>query len=405
MRILVIGGGASGMIAALSAAECETHQVTILERQSRVGRKLAATGNGRCNLTNRNACLSHYHGESPEFVSHALNSFSVEDTLRWFRGIGLFTTTEPSGRVYPFSDQAGSVVDVLRLAIEQSRNIHLETGCEVLNLHWSDDCFFIDTDARRYAADRVIIACGGMAGGKVGGTMSGYQFLKSFGHSCTKLYPALVQLKTDPTWVRSLKGIRTNAVIHLTDASGSVLIENRGEVQFTEYGVSGPAIFEISRWASSGSQDLTVELDLLPPMDPAELEASLHEKAERFPSLTLENYLTGLLQNRLGRTLLRYCGLSLEATASSLRKRDIRAIAAAVKHFVLPVLGTTGMDQAQVTAGGIRTSEFDPRTMESTLQPGLFACGEVLDIDGDCGGFNLQWAWSSGRLAGLSAAR
>ncbi len=398
MRILVIGGGASGMIAALTAAENPENQVTLLERQARLGRKLAATGNGRCNLTNLNTNLSCFHGENPTFLQPALNAFGVSDTLAYFEQLGLLTVAEPSGRVYPFSDQATSVVDVLRLAIEQS-NIRLEAGCEVTELYYHDDAFFAQTEERRYAADRVIVACGGMAGAKLGGTRSGYQMLKGFGHTCTKLYPALVQLKTDPTWVKSLKGVRAEADVKLFSGT-EVLAETRGEVQFTEYGVSGPAIFEISRAATSTSDPLTVVLDLIPMMEQSALTALLEHKCHAFPNITLENFLTGILQNRLGRTLLRACGLKLEATCNSLKKRDLQKIADTMKAFSLPITGNMGMEQAQVTAGGIRTDEFDPNTLESKLQPGLYACGEVLDIDGDCGGLNLQWAWSSGRLAG-----
>lgn len=398
MRILVIGGGASGMIAALTAAENPNHQVTLLERQARLGRKLAATGNGRCNLSNLHTTLARYHGEDPTFIQPALTAFDVSSTLDYFSNLGLLTVAEPSGRIYPFSDQAGSVVDILRLAIEQSR-IQLVTGSEVTTLYYQDDAFFAQTEARRYAADRVIVACGGMAGAKLGGTRSGYEMLKHFGHSCTKLYPALVQLKTDPTWVKSLKGVRAEARVQI-HASEEVLAETRGEVQFTEYGISGPAIFEISRVVTPDRRSMQAVLDLVPMLDLPDLTAMLTQKCHAFPNLTLENFLTGILQNRLGRTLLRFCGYKLESAINSLKKRDLQTIAQTMKAFSLPITGNMGMEQAQVTAGGIRTSEFNPTTLESTLQPGLYACGEVLDIDGDCGGLNLQWAWSSGRLAG-----
>ena len=398
MRVLIIGAGASGMAAALTAAENPANQVTLLERQARVGRKLAATGNGRCNLTNLNTNLSMYHGEHPGFAAPALSAFDVQDTLAWFRGLGLLTVSEESGKVYPFSDQAGSVVDVLRLAIEQS-DIRLETSCDVISVCYRDDAFFVQSTERLYVADRVIIACGGKAGGKLGGVNAGYAFLKSFGHTCTSLHPALVQLKTDPTWVRSLKGVRAEAAIRLT--KGAELIQdNRGEVQFTEFGLSGPAIFELSRAAAVNEGGLTAELDLMPLLDEDALTELLAQKAARFPAIPLDNYLTGLVQNRLGRTVLRACALPLEVPSSVLKKRDFRTIAHTLKTFTLPVIGTMGLEYAQVTAGGIRTDEFDPNTMESRLQPGLYACGEVLDIDGDCGGLNLQWAWSSGRLAG-----
>ena len=399
MRILVIGGGASGMTAALTAAARPEHRVTLLERQARVGRKLAATGNGRCNLTNCSPGAFPYHGGDPDFARPALAAFPQAETLSWFASLGLLTTEEPSGRVYPFSDQAGSVVDVLRLALEQ-RGVQVETGCEVTALSFRDGAFFAETAQRRFAADRVIVACGGAAGGKLGGGDAGYRLLAGFGHRCTALHPALVQLRTDPTWVRSLKGVRAEAGVRLL-CGGDLRAESRGEVQFTEYGLSGPAVFEISRAASTGSGPMAVVLDLLPPMDEASLSHFLEDRTRRNPALTMENLLTGLLQNRLGRTVVRACGYAFEQPLKRLDRRGCRAVAHAVKDFRLSLLGTLGMDQAQVTAGGVRTDEFDPVTLESRLQPGLYACGEVLDIDGDCGGWNLQWAWSSGRAAGL----
>lgn len=398
MRVLIIGGGASGLAAALTAAARPDCQVTLLERQARVGRKLAATGNGRCNLTNLDAAPSHYHGQQPSFVVPALTAYPVEETLRWFAQLGLLTIREPSGRVYPHSDQATSVVDVLRLALEQSSAV-IETGCEVLSLTQRDGAFFAQTEQKRYAADRVIIACGGTAGGKLGGTDAGYRLLSSFGHRCTPLSPALVQLRTDPTWVRALKGVRAQAAVTLLSGKYP-LASDRGEVQFTDTGLSGPCIFQLSRAASTAKGTVTAVLDLLPQVQEGELQKLLQEKASRYPALTLENLLTGMLQNRLGRTVVRYCGLSLESPLSTLNPLTIARISAAVKDFTLPVTGVMGMEQAQVTAGGIDTGEFDPETLESRLQPGLYACGEVLDVDGDCGGYNLQWAWSSGRLAG-----
>ncbi|MEA4964442.1 MAG: NAD(P)/FAD-dependent oxidoreductase [Oscillospiraceae bacterium] len=398
MRVLIIGGGASGLTAALTAAECPDNQVTLLERQARVGRKLTATGNGRCNLTNLHAGPDHYHGQRPDFVRPALENFGVQTALAWFSSLGLVTAAEPSGRVYPFSDQAGSVVDVLRLALEQS-GARVETGCETRALTWRDGAFFAETEGQLFTADRVIVACGGVAGGRLGGTDAGYRLLASLGHTRTALYPALVQLRTDPACVRALKGIRTQAAVSLRRGE-ETLGESQGEIQFAEYGLSGPCIFALSRAVSASAGEITAVLDLLPQMEQAALERLLREKAARFPALTLENLLTGVLQNRLGRTVVRFCGLVLDAPLSSLSAAKLHQLAAAVKAFPLPVTGTLGMDQAQVTAGGVCTGEFDPDTLESRLCPALYACGEVLDVDGDCGGYNLQWAWSSGRLAG-----
>lgn len=396
MKVLVIGGGASGMMAALTAAEDLENQVTLLERQSRVGRKLLATGNGRCNLTNLNAGPDRYHGQNPAFVRHALAQFSVEDTLAFFRSLGLLTTAEASGRVYPFSDQANSVVDVLRFALER-QGVAVRCGCEVLSLGKKARGYSVKTAGEAFYGDKVIVACGGAAGGKLGGTDLGYRLLKSMGHSMTELRPSLVQLKTGSA-TRALKGVRADAGLTLK-RDGSAVATTAGEVQFTEFGVSGPAAFEVSREAAQGG-GLVLLLDLLRPWSETEVLALLAQKRQSAPEQPLEDFLTGMVHNRLGRVALTAAGLDLTRQAGSLPDQALAELARSLKHFALPVTGVLGLDQAQVTAGGILTAEFRPDTLESRLCPGLFAAGEVLDIDGDCGGFNLQWAWSSGRIAG-----
>lgn len=388
MKVLIIGGGASGMMAALTASE--EHEVLLVERQSRMGRKLLATGNGRCNLTNRNLTIGNYHGCDVSFCRYALEHFSVEKTLEYFRSLGLLTVCESSGKVYPYSDSANSVADVLRLPLEQRENVTIVTGCEIQQLHRKKGKFFATSAEQTFEADRVIICAGGVAGGKLGGTDLGYRLLSSFGHSRTKLYPSLVQLRTDTTFVRSLKGVRCEAMVYI---NGQM---RRGEVQFTDYGISGPVIFELS---SQISQEQELVIDLLPDLSVQEVLELLQNRIGQMPNLKSEDLLTGTLHNRLGRTMLRVCGCSLEVPCSELRN-VLDRIAYTVKHFPLRVLGNMGMDSAQVTAGGIRTEEFRPDTLESRLCKGLYAAGEVLDIDGDCGGYNLQWAWSSGRLAG-----
>ena len=214
MKIGIIGAGASGMMAALTAAEQPEHEVLLFERQARVGRKLLATGNGRCNLSHWNASVSNYHGTAPSFVAPALAATDVRETLSLFRGLGLYTVAEPDGRIYPYSDQANSVVDVLRFALQRP-NLHLRCGCEILGIKHSKTGFTLKTAEETFAVDRLIVACGGAAGSKLGGTLSGYQLLRSLGHHCTKLYPSLVQLKTDPALVRGLKGVRANAALEL----------------------------------------------------------------------------------------------------------------------------------------------------------------------------------------------
>ena len=391
--IAIIGAGASGMMAAITAAEDAANRVLLFERQARAGRKLLSTGNGRCNLTNEGMTPENYHSETPEFVRPALAAFPVAKTLEWFHALGLLTVTEPSGRVYPL------VLDVLRFAIEGKENITLLTGQPVLSVTRVSGGFRVETEKETYDCENVIVACGGMAGAKIGGVKDGYTLLQSLGHSRTALHPALVQLTTETDWPKALKGVRADA--HLTlAAKRTVLARTEGEVQFTEKGVSGPAVFDLSRAASTGGEGLTLTLDFLRDYPIREVYDRLCARRKAAPRLTAADLLTGMLHNRLGRTMIRYVNQKADTPLSELSDAALKEIARACKGFQLPVRGTEGFDSAQVTAGGIRCTEFDARTMESRIVPGLFACGEVLDVDGDCGGFNLQWAWSSGHLAG-----
>ncbi len=401
MTIAVIGGGAAGMMAALTAAENKRAKVVLFERQSRVGRKLAATGNGRCNLSNAALSLAAYHGEEPGFASAALEAFGVEDTLAWFKGLGMLTVTEEGGRVYPYSDTANSVVDVLRFACDGA-GIDLRLGVAVTGLKKSKKGFTLSFEGGNLAADRVIICCGGAAGAKLGGVRDGYDLLRSMGHSISPLRPVLVQLKTDGGYTRALKGVRADATVTVLRGSKTAA-QTVGEVQFTEYGLSGPAVFEISR-AALETKGAVVQLDLMRHWAEDEVARLLLQRAAALPQLTAADVFTGLLHNRLGRVLLQYAGLSPNMALKDFTAGEAKRLAGAAKCFSHPVTGDMGFDNAQVTAGGAHTDQFDPATMESRIVPGLYAAGEVLDIDGDCGGYNLQWAWSSGRAAGKAAA-
>ena len=395
MNVCVIGGGAAGMLAALTAAE-NGHRVLLLERQSRVGRKLLATGNGRCNLSNYHVSPAHYHGGAG-FCDFALSQFDVGETLQYFASLGLLTVSEASGRIYPMSNMAGSVLDVLRYALERPE-IDLQTGQTVTAVRKMPEGFSVKTETDTFSARRLILAAGGAAGSKVGGGMDGYRLAKSLGHHRTALYPSLVQLKTDPTYPRALKGVKAQCGISICRGS-QVLARNSGEVLFTEYGVSGPAIFDLSRSVSAGGSDLTCLLNFFPDWEEAEVLHWLSQRQAAMAAHEASTLLTGSCHTRLGQMICKSAGFTNQR-AAGLTRDDLRRIAKQATHFALPITGTCGFDQAQVTAGGLDTSEFDPRTLQSRLVPGLYACGELLDIDGDCGGYNLQWAWSSGRLAG-----
>ncbi len=398
MVIGIIGGGASGMAAALAASENPNVTVHIFERQARLGKKLSATGNGRCNLTNTQN--RPYNGEDPAFAEFALEKFPSAETMAWFRSLGLYTVTEHSGKVYPYSDQANSVLDVLRLALIRP-NVTIHTGCEIEKVTKDANGFCLQTAEESHYCQKLIVACGGIAGTKLGGTMSGYRLLGSLGHKSSRLRPALVQLTSNYPGLVSLKGVRANcnAKIYRND---TLFATGTGEIQFTETGISGPVIFEISRDVCEGRGEWKCVLDLLPDMSENDLLTML--RARRTSQLTTDDLLTGILHNRLGRVVTKDTGIG-HCPIRCVSDDELKSLCGLTKHFAVSLTGTQGMDSAQVTAGGVYTKDFDPKTMESCLVPGLYACGEVLDIDGPCGGYNLQWAWSSGRLAGESAGK
>ena len=401
MLIAIIGGGASGMAAALAAAEDPGNRVVLLERQARLGRKLQATGNGRCNLSNLHAGQEGYHGDTPGFSRFALTQFPPERTLEWFGALGLYAVAEESGRVYPYSDQANSVVDVLRFALEKP-NIRLELGCEVEKIRKTAKGFRLEWADGALDCDRLIVACGGLAGTKLGGSMSGYKLLRSLGHRCTRLRPNLVQVKTAWGGVAALKGVRANCRAEILH-EGALVRAGGGELQFTECGLSGPVMFELSRDVCQERGSWVCRLDFLPDMPERILLAALTRRTGT--ALPASELFTGILHNRLGRVLTQAAGIPLSAPISSLSEAQLVEAARLAKGLEAPLTEPLGMDSAQVTAGGIVTAEFNEENMESKLCPGLFACGEVLDVDGDCGGYNLQWAWSSGRLAGINAGK
>ncbi len=401
MIIAIIGAGASGMAAALAASDTKENKIYLLEKQARVGKKLAATGNGRCNLTNLQPLDGRYHGEDPAFVNFALEKFPPNETLDWFRSLGLFTMNENNGKVYPYSEQANSVVDTLRFALNKP-NISLRTDFEILKIRKSGQKYILESKDEQLICDRLIIACGGLAGTKLGGSLSGYKLLQSLGHKATRLRPSLVQIKTDWDNIKSLKGVRANCKVSILHNEVKKAT-SEGELQFTDYGLSGPVIFEISRDACSKKGCWEAHLDFLPQMSESALLNELIRR--KSTDLITDDFMIGILHNRLGKVLVKEAKIPFGVKICEISNDKIKKLCKLTKELSVVLKEPMGMDQAQVTAGGISTDEFDSKTLESRISPGLYACGEILDIDGDCGGFNLQWAWSPGRLAGICASK
>jgi predicted Rossmann fold flavoprotein len=293
------------------------------------------------------------------------------------------------------------VVDVLRLNLEKP-NITLKLGFEVEKIQKEAGGFAVAGGEETVLCDKLIVACGGLAGSKLGGTMSGYKLLGKLGHKSTRLRPSLVQIKTAWTGVAALKGVRANCHVRIL-RDGALFRESIGELQLTEQGISGPVVFEISRDVCYGRGEWTAVLDFLPEWTESRLLNELQRRKET--ALPMEELLTGILHNRLGRMLTKAAGVKGKQFAQELSNREAEEVCRAVKGLEIELTEPLGMDSAQVTAGGMLTEQFDENTMESRLMPGLYACGELLDIDGDCGGYNLQWAWSSGHCAGLHAGK
>lgn len=405
-KIIIVGGGASGLTAAIASASYG-NDVTILERMDRVGKKILATGNGRCNLTNINTAQSFYHGESPSFIDKALEKFGVEATIAFFEQLGIEYKVEEGGKVYPYSDQASSVLDVLRYECER---LHVNTICDafITKIQKKDAGFLISTkNGDTYYCDSVIVACGGKSSPNLGSNGSGYELLTSFGHKLIATFPALVQLKLNGSFFKVLKGVKFNG-------SAACIIDEKiirkeyGELLFTDYGISGPPILQLSRIASKeliNAGKCYLELDMFPNFSEEELLEKLRLRFSYSEDKSVDFSFVGLINKRLIPVILKEAGLSdIKLPCGFIKDWQIREICKILKSWQIEITGTNSWTEAQVTAGGIDTKDINPDTMESLLVSGLFVAGEILDIDGDCGGFNLQWAWCSGYIAGLYAA-
>lgn len=397
--IVIIGGGAAGLAAGIMLARQNPQaRIAVLEKAQRTGRKLIVTGSGTCNLSNMAAEPSHYHGDgASSFVQAALAAFPPNAALDFFQSVGVACRIREDRRVYPLTESAAAVLDCLRLELA-GLGVQEIVNCPVTAIRRTEGGFTLDTPHGAISATYVVAAMGGAAAPTVGGSAEGYRLLEPLGHKRTPLFPSIVQVKTDTTLVRSLKGIRVNAEVCFCH-NGLPISHCTDELLFTEYGISGPAVMHASRcvgdWERSGRGTMTAVIDFLPDI-PAQQVWKMLRSRRALLGRTMEDYLTGLLPKRVGQTLLRASELfSVSRPSNTLDDAELERLTAVLKGWQLSVIGTTGMGGAQVTAGGICLSEVDPVTMQSRLAPGLFLIGELLDVDGDCGGFNLQWAWAS----------
>ncbi|NTW28921.1 MAG: aminoacetone oxidase family FAD-binding enzyme [Coriobacteriia bacterium] len=387
-RVVIVGGGAAGLAAALAAARAGV-AVTLLEGGARVGRKILASGNGRCNLTNVSAAPVAYN--HPDFVGPILAMLPCEGVRSFFGGMGLLTYADEEGRVYPTTNSANSVLDVMRLECARL-GVEERCGFEVASVSATDDPAGFEVsgrDGETVHADAVVVATGGGCDSLLAGV----------GHELVTCAPVLGPIKTDAEPIRGLSGIRVRCAASLLSGAGEPLAAERGELLFREYGVSGIMIFDLSRYLEKGC---VLSIDLFPDVASDEFQTLIAERCCVLPWRTAETFFDGMLHSPVARAVLRAARIDPRIPVVELPQARLAEL---LKDFRLAVIGTGDAKQAQVTRGGASVAQFDPATMESRLVSGLFAAGEVLDIDGSCGGFNLHWAWASGIAAGEGAAR
>lgn len=421
--VIVIGGGASGMMAAISAAR-KGEKVTILEQNDRLGKKLLSTGNGKCNYTNENQDSSFYHSECPKTVQEVLSQFPLEATLSFFKELGVLPLVKKGG-YYPNSEQASAVLDALRFEVERL-NVHVETKTKVKKIEVLKDGFRLKCEEKRenqkgateknnieknsmeksVMGKRVILAAGSKASAISGSDGSAYQLAENLGHRIITPLPALVQLRCQEDFYKGLQGVRMQAKIQLNTGE-KLLAEDAGELQLTGYGVSGIPVFQVSRFAARALEEgrkVQLVIDFLPNVTPESLKNELKRLAKRNPMGKMEDLLTGMVNKKLAVVLLKCCGIKPSVTCNEMKDEKLYELAGKLKAFETKIIDTNGFREAQVCSGGVDLSQVKGESLESCKVPGVYFAGECLDVDGACGGYNLQWAWASGFVAGSHAA-
>ncbi len=399
--IAVIGAGASGITAAIAAKRKNPElNIALYDSMPRIGKKILATGNGRCNLSNINAAEHDYYNK--DFAMPALTKYGVNYTLDFFHSLGLFTVTDEEGRVYPMSSSAASVLDAMRFECD-NLGVSVFTDEKITSVSVKDSGIFVING--RYTARKLIIACGGKASPSQGSDGSGFDLLRSLGHTVIKPLPALVQLTSDNKIIKSFKGLRTKGTVRLFAGEEEIGF-TQGEILFTEYGLSGIASMDAQRILCDylDKEKCSVVIDFLPSLSCEEIKDAVLSKAQRNLKLKCENLLSGLVPKKIGQGFIKCLYIKNDAPVSVIDENTAERLASLMKNFRVYLSGSKGFENAQVTRGGADVSEFSAETMESKKIKNLYCAGEILNVDGGCGGFNLQWAFSGGFCAGENAA-
>lgn len=393
---VIIGGGASGLMCAISAKRKNPAlNIGIIEKNDRVGKKLLSTGNGRCNLTNSNVGVNRYVGNADKLLSAVIKKYNTQKLIEYFKSLGLQTVKDSEGRYYPLSRQASTVLDVLRFNCDEL-GVKIYCG-ETIRSVKKQKGFVIKTEQNEFEADKLVVAAGSKAAPKLGGNGSASDILKNLGHSFTPFAPALCPVKVRSDVLKSLKGLRANACVTLYKGSKSLRTEI-GEVQFNEDNLSGICVFNLSLFTSN---DNTIAVDLTPDISNTELYNILNKNKELFSKQTADNIFTGILQKRLSQAVLKSAGIKdFSRACSALSDIELKAAAQSAKRLVFKVTGNEGFDRAQACRGGVVGEEIDPETMQSKITKNLYICGEAIDVCGECGGYNLHFAFAGGIIAG-----
>lgn len=403
--IIVVGGGASGIIAAITAKDLGK-DVAILEGNDRIGKKILTTGNGRCNISNKCLDYSRYHSTNDNFFNFTLDTFDYKETEMLFNSLGLPLITLDDNKMYPMSLQASSVLDILRNAISE-RGIPIYLDNKVRKVEKNNTLFKLTTfNDEIYECNSIILATGGKSAPKSGSDGSGYLLAKSLGHKIINPIPALVQLKLDYKNLKALSGIKFDGYANIK-VNNKLIRKEFGEILFTDYGISGPPILQLSRITSMNlqlSKKVSILIDMMPKFSTDELKEFLENHWGTFNYRSIFDSLVGIINKKLIPILLKEAGIfDIHKPCFELNWQEKENIIKLLKEWEFKVSGTNPFSNSQVTAGGIDTTDINNKTLESKLIKNLYFCGEIMDVDGDCGGFNLQWAWSSGYLSGTNA--
>ncbi|MEN6355664.1 MAG: NAD(P)/FAD-dependent oxidoreductase [Armatimonadota bacterium] len=398
--VAIIGAGPAGIMASITAAH-NGKRVVLIEKNPQIGRKLLSTGNGRCNLTNKDITVDRYHGAAPTFIETVINQFDQYATMDFFQDLGLVLKEEDSGRIFPRTNQASSVVDVLQQSLVRSR-VDVLCDSQVAEIERSAVWKISLTNGKQFESDEVVIATGGRAAHHLGSTGDGLHWAKKLGHSLTSTYAALVPVETVEIWPKDVQGVKVEACVWATSGNKTIS-ESSGDLLFTSYGVSGPTVM-----AQAGviapllkTSQVMLHIDLFPDMTEDHLDQIVLHVFQNGGKRAVKDSLVGLLPGRMIPVILRFAGIGELERSGDISKRKRLDVVRNIKDITLTVSKLRPLKEAQVTAGGVNTEEIDAQSLQSKLVCGLYFAGEIIDVDGDSGGFNLQWAWSSGHVAGM----